>query len=211
MNSFSRLRDDLSWHRSIALQMLKTQYSDEQIKSFVNRLLIDDGLDWSTLRDEMSSKGLTEWGFASVMAIFNIEVLQDFLSDRDEVYEPDDVCRAVSLALVAGMSTHAAGVFPAVRYADRFRLSCKLPRQDALGRLLEEIFKEYVSCHDKKPQYMHVIRQLEKLSKAGNAVVQEIDTGEEIIFWRRDSGNEETTSFKQLRERLTAIRKKNLA
>lgn len=94
------------------------------------------------------------------------------------------------------------------KHGEIFLTAGKRPRQDALSKVLEEIFKEWYSKNGRPPQYMDVVYRLRDLASKEHPTIQEIVQDEEEIIWRRESGKEEKTPFKKLRDRLTPIRKK---
>lgn len=210
MDLYSKLCNELSGMRSLALKIMKTRHSDDQIRALVNRLIAEDGLSLTDLHKEFRAKGLTDLDFSAAEAVFLLEVLKDFFSVRGGQYEPDDVYEVVLLALSAGMALHYAGVYPAVERAEKFRNSSKLQRLDALGRVLEDIFKDHLNRYGKPPQCRQVFNGLKKMAKAGHPVLQEVDADERSIYWRRGNGVEEKTSYKGLQNRLTGIREKIL-
>jgi len=121
--------------------------------------------------------------------------------------------KAASLIYLSGIVSSLAGrVVPLAPVADvesyaRKFLEPKDKKSDDLTEILTTIVRDYLEENKELPDYMQVVRQLSRLSHVAGGGIQEVDNGAKLIYWRRSNGKECKTSFKQLRERLTNIRK----
>lgn len=91
-------------------------------------------------------------------------------------------------------------------HGSKFFEAGKQPKRDALSIVIEEIVQKHLSENNKLPEYQDVIRMLKRSAKAGHTTIQEVKN--KTIYWKRKSGQEKQTSYKQLQNRLTRIREK---
>ncbi|MEW8253847.1 MAG: hypothetical protein AB2747_05815 [Candidatus Thiodiazotropha taylori] len=85
----------------------------------------------------------------------------------------------------------------------------KKGRKDALAITLEETYISLLNNSSKRPTNGEVLKALEYKSTGDlNDIIQEIDWFNERICWLNQKGIERDTSFKQFRDRMTKIRKR---
>lgn len=75
-------------------------------------------------------------------------------------------------------------------------------RRDALGKLIVRALKEF----PERLTWRQIIQHLKEGDPDGN-VIQEINCKYELIFWIDDKNKEKTTTFAQLRKRISNYRK----
>ena len=88
-------------------------------------------------------------------------------------------------------------------------LGSKAPRYDALRLLLEKTFRGLFQTLGHIPTNKEVINALESYddNDSWHKVIQEIDWDNEGVDWTDSRGREKTTSFGQIYNRMTPIRK----
>jgi hypothetical protein len=201
MEQIDHLYDLIRHYKQEAVGILRTHYSDEEIKSLCTTFAFSD--DPAEVKEQFNKDGHPESTFLAVASLVSLMHLEAHTPNSPDYLVPSETLADLMVnSFNAMLALGEASTTPMYPYALRGQkfIGKKI---DALSRLLDTILEEHYHKNEKFPSWHDVVGRLRR--EVANSLIDYVDMQQEQIGWGTES-----TSFVALRDRITESRKRIL-